>query len=95
MLKGTTATQQDPAPECAKVAMHHPSGEPLLPPKYLPGFTDFKGLHRDILPFYSERSLRQLVRNKTIPSILLPRSRKRIFDVRAVEAAIRRHTITS
>lgn len=60
--------------------------------KTKPGFTDFEGLHRDILPFYCARSLREQIRRGVIPSIVLPGSRKRIFEIAAVEAALRRNS---
>ena len=66
--------------------------EPLLPPKYSAPFIDFKGLHRDVLPFYSARTLRELVRRGIVPSIRLPKARKRAFHIGDVVAALRRHT---
>ena len=54
------------------------------------GFCDFKGLHSR-LPFYSARSLRELIRRGVIPSIVLPGGRKRVFHWPSVEAALRRH----
>lgn len=58
-------------------------------PKVSP-FGDFKALHAR-LPFYSERALREMVRKGILPSIVLPGGRRRIFDLPAVDAALRRH----
>ncbi len=53
-------------------------------------FTDFVGIHAR-LPFYSIRSLRDLVRRGVIPSIVLPGGRKRVFHWPSVETALRRY----
>ena len=55
-------------------------------------FSDFKGLQSH-LPFYSARSLRDIVRRGVIPSIVLPGGRKRIFHLPSVDAALRRHQV--
>lgn len=55
-----------------------------------PGFIDFKRLAARVP--YSQRRLRELVRNGTIPSIKLLGGRKYLFDWDAVAAAIRRHS---
>ena len=53
-------------------------------------FTDFKGLTARVP--YSARTLRELVKKGLLPSIRLPRARRLIFDIAAVDAALRRHT---
>jgi hypothetical protein len=53
-------------------------------------FCDFAGLHA-LLPFYSARSLRELIRRGVIPSIVLPGGRKRVFHWPSVQAALRRY----
>ena len=56
-----------------------------------PQFTDFNGMRASILPHYSVRLLRTLVRNGVIPSIKLPGGRKRTFHMPSVITALRRH----
>lgn len=53
-------------------------------------FIDFKELGAEVP--YSKRRLHDLVKDGTIPSIRLPRSRKLLFDWDAVANALRRHT---
>jgi hypothetical protein len=67
-----------------------PQPDPPLPPKYPAAFTDFKGLHRDILPFFSERALREAIRKGHIPSCVLGNGRKRCFHIPSVTAALLR-----
>ena len=88
-MQPTTAKQQNETPGCATVAIH-PQGEILLPPKYAANFTDFAGLHKTVLPFFSERSLREAIRKGVIPSITLPNGRKKLFFLPSVIAALRR-----
>ena len=53
-------------------------------------FCDFPALVRH-LPMYSPRTLRQLVKNRIIPSVRPPGSRKLAFHLPSVEAALLRH----
>lgn len=65
---------------------------PPLPPNEsaTPGFIDFAAL-RPRVPL-CDRALREKIRKGTIPSVLLPGSRKRLFFWPAVQAALLRHT---
>lgn len=53
-------------------------------------FTDFKGLTEQ-RPFYSARTWRTLINKGVVPSIRLPKARRLIIDLDAVDAALRRH----
>lgn len=53
--------------------------------------TDFKGLTEQ-RPFYSARTWRTLIKKGVVPSIRLPKARRLIIDLDAVDAALRRHT---
>jgi hypothetical protein len=58
------------------------------PPAKTP-FCDFAALVRH-LPMYGERTLRELVKRKIIPSVRPPGSRKLAFHIPSVEAALLR-----
>jgi predicted site-specific integrase-resolvase len=58
-------------------------------PNQRPGFWDFAVLAANV-PL-GERTLREYVRRGTIPSIVLPGGRRRLFDPAAVRAALLRH----
>src|SRR5882672_10813183 len=53
-------------------------------------FCDFSSLVRH-LPMYGERTLRQLVKDKIIPAVRPPGSRKLAFHLPSVEASLLRH----
>jgi hypothetical protein len=52
--------------------------------------TDFKGLTEQ-RPFYSPRTWRALLKKGLVPYIRLPKARRIIVDLSAVDAALRRH----
>ena len=52
-------------------------------------FTDFDGLMKH-LPMYGERSLRELLKKKILPTIRPPGSRKLAFHLPSVDAAMMR-----
>jgi hypothetical protein len=53
-------------------------------------FCDFSALVRR-LPMYGERTLRELIKRKIIPSVRPPGSRKLAFHIPSVEAALLRY----
>jgi hypothetical protein len=53
-------------------------------------FCDFSALVRH-LPMYGERTLRELVKRKIIPSVRPPGSRKLAFHIPSVEASLLRY----
>ena len=53
-------------------------------------FCDFAALVRH-LPMYGERTLRELIKRKVIPSVRPPGSRKLAFHLPSVEAALLRY----
>jgi hypothetical protein len=53
-------------------------------------FCDFTALVRH-LPMYGERTLRQLVKDKILPAVRPPGSRKLAFHIPSVEAALLRY----
>ena len=81
--RGATPPFSDPA------AIAAPPPPPLVPKAS--AFTDFHGLHRDILPFFSERALREAIRKGYIPSVVLGNGRKRLFHIPTVTAALLRN----
>jgi hypothetical protein len=52
--------------------------------------TDFKGLTEQ-RPFYSARTWRTLLKKGVVPHIRLPKARRIIVDLSAVDAALRRY----
>ena len=79
-------TQELPSAGPAKLGVASP-----LPPQqgeHHCGFIDFAALALRV-PI-CERSLRDAIRRGTIPSIVLPGARKRLFHWPSVEAALRR-----
>ena len=64
-------------------------GEVTVSPRDPTPFSDFPGLVRH-LPMYGERTLRQLVKDKVIPAVRPPGSRKLAFHIPSVEAALLR-----
>ncbi len=64
--------------------------EPLPDATNATSLTDFKGLTEQ-RPFYSARTWRALIKKGVVPSIRLPKARRLIIDLDAVDAALRRH----
>lgn len=79
------------SPDCPVGQETPPRLEQSPTTKYPLTFTDFAGLHRDILPFFSERSLREAIRKGHIPSLVLGDGRKRLFHIPTVTAALLRN----
>jgi hypothetical protein len=74
-----TAKASQATPPLAGAALHAPSP-----------FTGFDGLVHH-LPMYGERRLRQMVKDKLIPSIRPPGSRKLTFHLPSVDSALLRY----
>ena len=63
------------------------AGGAASPPQASTPFTDFDGLMKH-LPMYGERSLRELLKKKILPTIRPPGSRKLAFHLPSIDAAM-------
>ena len=85
-------TKSDCPPVAAETTKSSESTPPLVgvAPHAPSPFTGFHGLVHH-LPMYGERSLRQMVKDKVIPSIRPLGSRKLTFHLPSVDAALLRY----